>query len=314
MRARRSADRGATSPSKRALGVSPASCAGCPTAETFPPEAPFTLKAPDQVDATWTLQDLKNRVTNARENGGGWVPLTFHNVCATPGTAGCPAGKAIEPDLFEEFTRWLHEYEQAPENRTDVATVGDTHKAALGDDYPGQAPVRADKDAPVAPVGTNGVRNPSLEVTDAAVGHPTCFEQAGWGTHEATWSAAEGRTGGTAQKVRLRGHTSGDAKLMPTMDLGTCAPSAAPGRRYELGSWYTSTGVTQFALHYRNRQGTWKYWTASPWFEKQDEWAHATWTTPPLPSDATAISFGLALIDDGTLVTDDYTMIDPGGS
>lgn len=293
---------------------SPTDCEDCPAAESFSPKDPYMLKAPAQVNASWTLQDLKDRVTEAQRTGGGWVPLTFHDVCEDPGTTSCPASKAIDPGLFEEFVEWLHDYEDDPTNRTSVATVGDTYKAAMGADYPGYRDARARRDAPVAPMGTNGVRNPSLEGTDAAVGHPTCFEQGGWGTNQATWSEAPGRKGGTAQKLRVTGHASGDAKLMPTMDLGTCAPSATPGRRYTLGSWYTSTGVTQFALHYRNRQGQWTYWTSSPWFSKQKEWTHATWTTPPLPSDATAISFGLALIDDGTLITDDYSMVDPGDS
>lgn len=289
-------------------------CSGCPIAESFSPKDPYMLKAPAQVNGSWTLQDLKDQVTDARAVGGGWVPLTFHDVCEDPGTKRCPASKSIDPELFEEFVEWLAEYEKVPENRTEVATVGDTYRAAKGEDYAGYTAAKARRDAPVAPKGTNGVRNPSLEGTDAAVGHPTCFEQGGWGTNEATWSAAPGRRAGTAQKLRVRGHSSGDAKLMPRMDLGTCAPSATPGRRYELGAWYTSSAVTQFALHYRNRQGQWRYWTASPWFEPQEDWTHATWTTPPLPADATAISFGLALIEDGTLTTDDYSMVDPGDS
>lgn len=291
---------------------SPDTCAGCPPAETLPPADPFTLAAPDQVTASWTLQDLQQRVIDARDDGGGWVMLTFHDICDDPGTADCPASKSIRPELFTEFVQWLEEYQQVPGHRTSVATVGDTHRAAAGDDHPGYRPARSEPAAPVAPVGTNGVRNSSLESQDAAVGHPECFERGGWGDNRASWSTAPGRNGSVAQRLRVTGYVSGDAKLMPRMDLGTCSPSVTPGRRYDLRTSYTSTGTTQFAVHYRTSQGQWRYWTASPWFEARSEWTEATWTTPPVPEDATALSFGLALIDDGTLVTDDYSMIDPG--
>lgn len=298
----------------RALGAlrSPSSCATCRPAETLPPQDPHLLAAPDQVDATWTLADLQRRVTDAHESGGGWVTLTFHDVCANTGGPGCPASKSIDPALFKEFVQWLHEYRGVPGNRTSVATVGDTYRAAMGADHPGYRTAHAQPNTPVAPVGANGIRNPSLEKSDAAAGHRRCFERGGWGTNRATWSTVPGRTGGLAQRLRLTDRSSGDAKLMPTMDLGTCSPSVTPGRRYDLGTWYTSTALTQFALYYRTPQGQWKYWTSSPWFGRQKEWTRATWTTPPVPEDASAVSFGLALIADGTVVTDDYSMIDPG--
>ena len=50
-------------------------------AETVPPEDAFALRAPDEVDSTWTLTDLENTVTNAENHGGGWVILTFHQFC-----------------------------------------------------------------------------------------------------------------------------------------------------------------------------------------------------------------------------------------
>ncbi len=108
--------------------------------------------------------------------------------------------------------------------------------------------------------------------------------------------------------LNITGYTSGDAKLLPTFDLGGCAPTVTPGTAYNLGTWYKSTGTTQFALYYRDSAGAWYYWTSSPWFAAASAWTQATWTTPPVPAGATGLSFGLALIANGSLTTDDYSL------
>ncbi|WP_460455299.1 fibronectin type III domain-containing protein, partial [Arthrobacter bambusae] len=80
---------------------SPASCSGCPFAETLPPANPYNTAAPDEVDSTWTLQNLENLVTNA-EPGGGWVQLTFHHIAV-----GTDPTLTIDPNLFKTFVTWL---------------------------------------------------------------------------------------------------------------------------------------------------------------------------------------------------------------
>lgn len=289
---------------------SPDSCADCPVAESLPPADPALLAAPDQVDATWSLTDLKKRVTDARNGGGGWVVLTFHNVCTSPGSSTCPASQSIRPATLTAFTVWLRLYTLDPRNATSTATVGDAYRASVGSAYPGYQ-TASDSPAPEpAPIGTNAIVNPGLETTGAD-GMPDCFDKAGYGTNTPVWASAPGRTG-IAQRITISGYQDGDAKLLPTMDLGTCSPSVTPGRSYDLGTWYTATGITQFALYYRTGAGEWRYWTSSPWFPPAEDWTRATWTTPPVPADGTAVSFGLALIADGTVVTDDYSMVDPG--
>ncbi len=291
---------------------SPGSCADCDPAETLPAADSSFLAAPDQVDSSWTLRDLQNQVTRARSNGGGWVILTFHNICNDIGSATCPASQSIRPATFAAFATWLRLLELSPVARTTTATVGDAYRASVGSSYPGYRPAHAEQAPSPVPAGTNAVVNPSLEGTDAVSGDPACFERGGYGARDVAWSRATGRTGSVGQQVTVTGYQSGDAKLLQTMDLGSCAPAVAAGHSYDLGAWYTSTGLTQFALYYRNASGEWKYWTSSPWFAPETSWTEATWTTPPVPADATAVSFGLALIEDGTLVTDDYTMVDPG--
>jgi hypothetical protein len=89
--------------SARGLGDirSPASCPSCPFAETLPPANPLVTKAPDEVDSTWTLQNLENLVTNA-ESTGGWLQLTFHHIAV-----GTDPTLTISPTLFDTFVTWL---------------------------------------------------------------------------------------------------------------------------------------------------------------------------------------------------------------
>lgn len=291
---------------------SPESCAGCPVAETLPPADTTYLAAPDQVAGSWTLEHLKQQVTQAREGGGGWVVLTFHDVCDDIGAAGCPASQSVQPSTLTAFAAWLSDYVADPTNLTSTATVGETYRGSMGSSYPGyRAPVR-EPSTPPSPIDTNGVQNPSLEDVGSVPGVPSCWERGGWGTRNVTWGTAPGRTGSVAQRLTMSSRTSGDAKLLPEMDLGSCAPTAKPFHTYEIGTWYTSDAITQFALYYRTTGGEWRYWTSSPWFAPASAWTEATWRTPPLPYDGTAVSFGLALIEDGTLTTDDYRMVDTG--
>ncbi|MBP1135999.1 peptidoglycan/xylan/chitin deacetylase (PgdA/CDA1 family) [Arthrobacter sp. PvP023] len=98
-----SAVRGCGYASSRGLGDirSPASCAGCPVAETLPPANPMVTQAPDQVDSTWTMATLQAAVTNA-ESTGGWLQLTFHEIAT-----GTDPTLSISPALFKEFVTWL---------------------------------------------------------------------------------------------------------------------------------------------------------------------------------------------------------------
>jgi hypothetical protein len=75
-------------------------------------------------------------------------------------------------------------------------------------------------------------------------------------------------------------------------------------------AWYTSTAPTQFELYYRTGLGTWHYWTSSPLVLPATAWTQTTWTSPAVPAGASAISMGLNLISTGTLVTDDYELLD----
>jgi peptidoglycan/xylan/chitin deacetylase (PgdA/CDA1 family) len=283
--------------SARALGdlQSRFGCSGCVFAETVPPQNPFRTAALDQVDSPWTLADFQNSVTRA-ESAGGWVQFTFHHISSTPGPL------SISPTLFTQFASWLKTRPATTTVKTVDQVVGGTVKPAVS----GPA-------LPPTPSSGNLVRNPSLETM--ASGAPQCWQAAGYGTNSRTFNTVSpGRTGSTAGRLVVTGYANGDAKWLPSLDLGGCSPTATPGHTYTLGAWYKSTANTQFALYYRTGLGYWVYWTSSPWFGPATTFQKASWTTPALPAGASGISFGLNLFSNGTLVTDDYEMIDTASS
>jgi peptidoglycan/xylan/chitin deacetylase (PgdA/CDA1 family) len=277
-------------------------CAGCAFAETVPPPDPYYTRAPDQVDNTWTLADLQNTVTNAETHGGGWVQLSFHQICN-----GCNP-LSVTPTIFSQFAAWLAP--RAATNNTVVQTVHQVLGGPVNPVVPGPAV------PPPAP-GANGAQNTSLE-TAGTTALPQCWMAGGYGantpTFTTTTTAAQAHTGTKAENLAMAGYSSGDAKLLPTLDLGGCAPSVTAGHTYSLRSWYKSTVVTQFAVYYRTGIGTWAYWTSSPWFATAAAYTQAVWTTPPVPAGATGLSFGLSSFNNGTLTTDDYGLYDTVGA
>ncbi|MBG6225097.1 uncharacterized protein with LGFP repeats/peptidoglycan/xylan/chitin deacetylase (PgdA/CDA1 family) [Arthrobacter sp. CAN_A2] len=266
--------------------------AAFPVAETIPPGNLYYTGAPDQVDNTWTLADLQRVVTQSVNGGGGWVQLTFHHV----GRDSDPL--SVTNAIFSQYTTWLRG--EVAAGRIEVKTVDDVIGGTT-------KPAIAGPAAP-APITTgNLLRNPGLETSSAVAGKPECWAFGGFGTNSPTFSqVSPGRTGNIAQQLTMAGYVDGDAKLLPTLDLGECAPSASPGTSYEMKAWYKSTAPTQFELYYRTGLGTWKYWTSSPKYNAAANWTQTAYTSPPVPAGASAISMGLNLTSNGTLTTDDY--------
>jgi peptidoglycan/xylan/chitin deacetylase (PgdA/CDA1 family) len=281
-------------------------CRGCPYAETTPPPDPYYLRAPDEVDSSVTLAQMEQQVTNARTHGGGWVILTFHHICANIGAANCPADLSTTPAVYNAFVTWLAGQKL---NGVSVKTV----QQVIGGTFkPG---VTINPPAPAA-AGVNALTDPGLTSTDPNTGFPTCYQPGGWGSNTVAWASNTNvppgsPAGSKSENVTVSNYSSGDAKLLPTMDLGACTPTVVPGNSYTVSVDYESTGTTQFALYYRTANGSWAYWTSSPWFATASAWTQATFQTPPVPAGATGVSFGLALISNGTLTTDDYSFVLP---
>ena len=275
----------------------PDSClSGCPLTDAIPPADPYVIDTPDSVRDNWTLSDLKNLVTGAQSQGG-WLPLVFHHVC----DADCNS-YSISPADLSAFLAWLS---------TQNVSVQTVQQVMGGPVTPA---VSAPQVQPAAP-GVNGVANPSLETADQFnTGLPACWRASTSGTNDASYAeTSSGHSGAVAETVTIGSYTSGDAKLITGQDLGQCAPGAVPGDAYVASGWYQSTIPTRFVFWYRDANGGWHYWTQSPQFAASSSWTQARWATPAVPSNATALSFGMNIQAAGTLSTDDYSLADSGG-
>lgn len=92
-------------------------CRDCPYAESVPPGNAFNLQTPEAADSSTSLAQLQSYVTNAENNGGGWVVLTFHGICSN----SCTGGNSFDPTAFNAFLDWL---QPRAANGTTVRTVG----------------------------------------------------------------------------------------------------------------------------------------------------------------------------------------------
>jgi hypothetical protein len=72
----------------------------------------------------------------------------------------------------------------------------------------------------------------------------------------------------------------------------------------------TVVTFTFFTMYRQDTSGAWSYWTQSPTFSPTATYDRASWTTPPVPADTQAVTFGLTLDTVGTLTTDNYSLID----
>lgn len=271
-------------------GIGSAACLStCIPAESIPPLDAMATRTPPGVRDTTTLADLQTLVTRAESRGGGWVQIFFHQLCDGCGIYGS------RPSLLAAFADWL-----APRAATGtvVRTAGEVvggpaAPAVLGPPRPG-----------------NLLPNPSLEADADANGVPDCWMRTGFGVSTFAWRRlAAGHTGAFAEQLSITALTSGDRKLITTMDApGGCAPWVTPGRALTIRQWYIATAPVRFVLYTRSTSGGWTYWAKSPYVAASAGWAPASWATPPVPADANAVSGGLALDRVGTAVLDDVSL------
>jgi peptidoglycan/xylan/chitin deacetylase (PgdA/CDA1 family) len=270
-------------------------CSGCPFAETIPPLNPFDLRTPIEVASvgtTWSPATFEDIVTGAEQHGGGWIIFTIHDVCAR----NCSLGVTM-PELNSVLS-WLSRRQA---NGVSVRTVSQVIKG----------PVRPAVAGPRPPgIPPPGVINSRL--TDVTAGSvPACYQRARYGTNHAAfrYSRRGGPDGAGAEVISLTQRKSGTAQLLPTLDLGQCAPAASAGHTYKVAAWYKSSEPVVFNLYYRTQVGTWKFWATSPQMAAARRWTRAQWTSPAVPTGGNGLSFGLALRSDGTVATSTYSLV-----
>ncbi|MBI4424424.1 MAG: polysaccharide deacetylase family protein [Elusimicrobia bacterium] len=92
-----------------------ATCPSCRKTESPTSHDPYAIETPDSIKSDTTLEDLRRLVTDAEDDGGGWLVLVFHKVCD-----GCDRN-AVAPGTLADFLDWLR---ARAANGTWVATVG----------------------------------------------------------------------------------------------------------------------------------------------------------------------------------------------
>jgi peptidoglycan/xylan/chitin deacetylase (PgdA/CDA1 family) len=271
-------------------------CARCPWTEAVPPPDPFYTRAPAQVRSNWTLGDLEAQVDRATDGDGspysgdgGWVQLTFHGICSDDIVLSC-SDITTPAAVFEQFVEWLAD--QQAQGRLVVSTVGDV---IGGEVRPAVSP----------PPSAGALVNGNLAATNQS-GQFSCWQRANYGNNKPEFFVAPGQNGGVAERVVVHDYHDGEAGLLSTQDLGTCAVAVSPGQTPTVSAWYRSSTPTRFVIHYRTGRGNWSYSTSGPILPAADGWTQTTWQVPPAPRGATAISFGLVITANGELTTDDY--------
>lgn len=264
----------------------PETCIDCPVRETVVPARMFEVMTPPSVGPATTLETIQQYVIDVERNGGGWVPLVFHNVCD-----GC-ATNAVSPAVLTELAAWL------ADRGTLVATVDQIVRGETKPAVAGPAPVRAVDDGQL-------LVNASLE-TGAPSTAPDCWRFGA--ASDEQWSRSTDAYHGTWAQYVTAAADPVKARLLSGQDMGTCAVPAAPGERFELRARVRGSAHSVPVAYYRTRLGEWVTWTNGKTRSPSSTWTDVEWTTPRVPEDATAISVGLALVTAGDALFDDFRL------
>lgn len=153
-----------------------------PLAESFPPENSFAVRSYQSLSAEIGFEDIKEWILDARDAGGGWVPLLMHHIsddCADPEDAEAVLGVCTRRDELEHLVRWLarknlDEGESGAPQDVVTRTLGQVMQE-------------------VGTLRRHEVANGSLEERHSgSIDRPNCFDRF-QGRHEENfeWSSAE---------------------------------------------------------------------------------------------------------------------------
>ena len=159
------------------------------------------------------------------------------------------------------------------------------------------------------------LQNSSLEQWTGST--PSCWLLGGYGTNSYLWrhlGTNDAHGGDDAIALDISKLESGDRKLLTAFN-GGCSPAVSAGHQYRVEVWYKSDSRPVFFAFRPNLSGGgWSYWAQSPQFPPAADWTHAQWTTPLIPNGTSLLSVGLGLRVTGSLVMDDFAMVDTSGS
>jgi len=132
-----------------------------PFATTIPPPNPYAILTPCCIRSDVTLTQLQDYIMGAENNGGGWVPIVLHRICANCG--GDDPAPSITPTTFQAFVDWLA---QRSSRGTVVRTVA---QVISGDAQPATSSARCNSTTCDSGWYTSPV-SVSLQTTDGGSG------------------------------------------------------------------------------------------------------------------------------------------------
>ena len=158
----------------------------------------------------------------------------------------------------------------------------------------------------------NLLQNASLE--QGSGNTPSCWLLGGYGTNSYQWTrTSDAHTGSYAEALNVPSFTNGDRKLL-TAFSGNCSPPVTPGHSYTVTVWYKSSAQPAIFAFSRTSSSGFRWWSQSPRLTSSLAWKQASWTTPVVPAGVTNLSVGLGLQVAGSVVMDDFSLIDATGS
>lgn len=149
---------------------------------------------------------------------------------------------------------------------------------------------------------TNLIANPQVIATSGN-GQPANWTEDSWGSNTTTFSylTTSGHGDNTSLDISMSSGTSGDAKWIPD------ASTVTPGQTYTYNDWYQSNVDTELDAQYTDASGNVTYTylaTEAP----SGTWAQAM-TSLTVPANVTKVSVLHILYSNGTLQTDDFTLM-----
>lgn len=141
---------------------------------------------------------------------------------------------------------------------------------------------------------------------------PDCFVSAGWGSRTVTQSLstdvpATATAGSRSYSMTVSNYVSGDAKLLED-ETPACAPAVTAGKKYNLAIDYKSTSARNSITVFTHTSAGWGYWTDLAQPAASSAWATAAVTTPAVPAGVDALSFGISIAANGSLLTTNYSL------
>jgi len=161
-----------------------------------------------------------------------------------------------------------------------------------------------------ASAGVNLVVNPGAE--QAGPGNfPLCWGKYGYGKNAySIGTTRKAHSGNRAIQVTISKRSSGD-RIVQMLENQSCAPWVAAGHQYNLGVWYMSNTPDAVITVFRHdvKQG-WQFWMDLKALPTTGKYKYASVLTPRTPPNTDQLSWGVTVYGKGTVITDDYSVVD----